>query len=924
MNCAAYFKYWGKARPKALSTAAYHLLPYHCLDVAAVGREYLRRSNALRGFFRQRLHADDDDSLLDWFAFWLVLHDLGKFAEAFQSQRPDLFLQLRGREPAWSKVYTERHDSLGMKFWQDNLAEYAAARAWFGPNGLDYDEGVEVWVRTVTGHHGQPPKQVPSLDRFFDMQEDQAAIRAFTENVRELLLSPAAARLPELHEPETFRRLSVELSWWIAGVAVLADWVGSNADVFVYRAEPTESLAEYWRGIQAPAAQALQDCGVLPSRRQHALAFGALFPAIAQPSPLQAWAASAALPDGPQIHMLEDVTGAGKTEAAVMLAHRLIAAGHADGFFIGLPTMATANAMYSRIAGVYAQMFAGDASLVLAHGHKTLVEKFATSVLRPGPEEIDARQQDESATARCTAWLADHNKRALLAPAGVGTIDQVLLAALQSKHQSLRLLGLFRKVLVVDEVHACDAYMQGVLETLLRMHARAGGSAVLLSATLTRRMKRALLKAFAHGSDQAAPSLVSDVYPLVTSWSATQPAIVTETPTATRADVRRRIAVRYECDRVRIVARIVEALNAGRCVAWIRNTIGDALDARAQLAQLVSPECITLFHARFALGDRLAIEEAVLRHFGRDSGPEDRGGRLLIATQVAEQSLDVDFDLVVSDLAPIDRLIQRAGRLCRHVRDGCGRRLHEPGAIDERGEPCLWVFGPEWSDTPSKTWFKAFLPKSASVYPHHAQLWFTARVLRNGYIDMPDDARRLIESVFGDVDEPPEGLRGNASKAEGRDYGDASLAQLNSIKLDWGYERRGNEWMSDAVAPSRLGEDTVEVLIGRWNGDRLEPWFEHEVERHAWAYSAVRVPMRLIAEAAVPTDLALRVALETAKERLPGAGKWRLLLPFAIVDGGQWRASAVGSDDHRGQRGYRTWSYDRKLGLTSVHAPEEP
>src|SRR5690606_26506584 len=145
--------------------------------------------------------------------------------------------------------------------------------------------------------------------------------------------------------------------------------------------------------------------------------------------------------DGPQIYLMEDVTGSGKTEAALTLTHRLMAHGVADGFFIGLPTMATANAMYGRIADVYRKLFAGDASLVLAHGRKTLVEDFAASIIEPGQDEGDARQGDESATRRCLRWLADHNKRALLAPAGVGTVDQALLGALQSKHQSLRLLG---------------------------------------------------------------------------------------------------------------------------------------------------------------------------------------------------------------------------------------------------------------------------------------------------------------------------------------------------------------------------------------------------------------------------------------------------------------------------------------------------
>jgi CRISPR-associated endonuclease/helicase Cas3 len=243
--------------------------------------------------------------------------------------------------------------------------------------------------------------------------------------------------------------------------------------------------------------------------------------------------------------------------------------------------MATANAMYGRIAQVYARLFEGNASLVLAHGQRDLVEAFAESVIPVGAVEMDRQQLDETASARCSAWLADHNKRALMAPAGVGTIDQALLAVLQSRHQSLRLFGLFRKVLVVDEVHACDTYMQSVLENLLTFHARAGGSAILLSATLTQRMKRALLRAFAVGCQSEAPMMAVEVaYPLVTSWHSVRPDGPAEyDPHRHTNDVKRTVAVDYLSDETQVVAAIEAALAAGKCVCWIRNTVADALEA---------------------------------------------------------------------------------------------------------------------------------------------------------------------------------------------------------------------------------------------------------------------------------------------------------------------------------------------------------
>lgn len=910
MAAPLFFRFWGKARPGVDSAQQCHLLPYHCLDVAAVGAVYLRRNPAFLAWLGEQLGDPPQDALISWMVFWLALHDLGKFSISFQVQRADLVERLHG-EPCRATVAAVRHDSLGQHFWQEHVQPLALEQAWFAESTED---GLAAWARAVTGHHGQPPlNRVDFLCDHFPARE-QAAALAFVEAARELLLVQQAANIGRAMDAGDFEHLSQELSWWVAGLAVLADWIGSNADVFRYHDQPDTPLAAYWTQAQALAESALSQSGVLPAARQVERSFTELFPAITTPSPLQRWAASVPIEPGPQIHLLEDVTGAGKTEAAVTLAHRLIAGGCADGFFIGLPTMATANAMYGRIADVYRQLFDGDASLVLAHGRKALVEEFAASVIEPGRDERDPQQQDESATRRCTRWLADHNKRALLAPAGVGTIDQALLGALQSKHQCLRLLGLFRKVLIVDEVHACDAYMQRTLEVLLEFHARAGGSAILLSATLPGRMKTALLKAFARGLAQKAPALQSPAYPLVTSWVAERPASVTETAIETRPDVRRVVQVRYESERATIVRDIARALSAGHCVAWIRNSVADALEARAEMAAHVDADRITLFHARYTLGDRLDIEDTVLGAFGRDSGPAERVGRLLIATQVAEQSLDVDFDLVVSDLAPIDRLIQRAGRLHRHVRDREGRRLSEPGAVDQRGQPCLWVLAPPWTEAPTAGWFKQALPRAAAVYPDHGQVWLTARCLQRGQFAMPDDARNLIEAVFGADADVPEGLQRIATQAEGKAYGDASMADLNSVKLRKGYVRDGAEWLADSVAPSRLGEDTIDVLLARWHGDQLRPWRDDKDPSHAWAYSTVRVARRLIAGAAAQASPAREAAQQAQREQLPGGGEWVVLLPFDAVEG-RYLAQAQAAAKQGQPPRTTVWTYDAQSGL---------
>ncbi len=884
------FRYWGKADPAYVGEPKWHPLAYHCLDVAAVGVEYLARAPAVRQLFAQRL--GDEQGLTGWIAFWLALHDLGKFAESFQGQRTDLFRALCGHDP--TKVYTLRHDSVGWLLWTGPVRRMAYQEGWFGTETAEYGDGLDSWAQAVTGHHGQPPEAIGFWETHCDPRADRDAVASFIGEVRALLLDADAAAIPTRLSAAEFEVVSRELSWWMAGIAVLADWLGSNTTFFPYD-RPDIALADYWPHARERAKHALAVAEVLPIETPDELDFAALFPGIADPSPLQRWAGSVSLNKGPQIHLLEDVTGAGKTEAAVLLTHRLMASGNGDGFFIGLPTMATANAMYDRIAQVYGRLFANRASLALAHGSRDLVEDFAESVLPADRAEHDPSQQDESASARCAAWLADHNKRALLAPAGVGTLDQVLLAALQSRHQSLRLLGLVHKVLVVDEVHACDAYMLRVLGTALTFHARAGGSAILLSATLPEAMKQTLLDAFARGCDEArAPALAQPAYPLVTSWSAAAPDTLTERPLATRASVCRKIAVRYVESEEEVVRGIEAALASGQCVCWMRNTVADALAAHERFSASLPEDKLTLFHARFALQDRLKIEKRVLARFGPEGGPAERAGQLLIATQVVEQSLDVDFDLVVTDLAPIDRVIQRAGRLHRHVRDARGTRIVEPDALDQRGQPCMWVFGPAWRDDPGADWFKAVFRGAAAVYPHHGQLWLTAKALSAGHFSMPDDARDLIEGVFGDREPVPGALLQRVDDlADDEDRSNASMAKANTVNFSAGYSRNGPDWWSDAKVPSRLGEATQEVVLARWDGDALLPWAEHAVRRHAWAYSTVRVAERLIARAVEPVSAARKAAVGAALETLPGKGRWSVLLPLEHTDAGEM-GEAVG------------------------------
>jgi CRISPR-associated endonuclease/helicase Cas3 len=470
------------------------------------------------------------------------------------------------------------------------------------------------------------------------------------------------------------------------------------------------------------------------------------------------------------------------------------------------------------------------------------------------------------------------------------------------------------KVLVVDEVHACDDYMLKVLGVLLEFHSRGGGSAVLLSATLPLHAKQRLLTAFARGLAQPAPHMSSAAYPLATTWPAPScPDRTEEVAIATRDDVRRTVEVSLHEQLADVLMIIRAALSEGRCICWVRNTVADAIEAHSLLQGEVPAGQVWLFHARFVLHDRLTMEDQVLQAFGKRSGRAERTGRLLIATQVVEQSLDVDFDVLVSDLAPIDRLVQRAGRLQRHRRRFDGTPESDPAAGDARGVPLLHLLCPPWTDTPAANWYRKAFPRAAAVYPNHAQLWLTMKLLRNGVFTMPDDARRLIESVFGEDAESPSGLQANAEASAGQRMAAQSQAMMNTLRLQDGYSRNqsgGVDWWSDASTPSRLGEATSNVTLARWDGERLRPWVDRP---HGWIYSSLRMATCAIADTAPADNAMLQAAIDDVQKELPAHGRWTVLLPLRETAHG-WTGAAMAGGSPASRR---AWRYDPQRGLES-------
>mgnify|MGYP005991223467 CR=1 FL=1 len=789
---ASYFYYWGKAQKQEIDFKGdpYHLLPYHSLDVAAVGTLLLVPDTELAKGIAEFLDLKPQE-VTKLFAFFLALHDLGKFASAFQALFKDesgyLFYAHPNRQYDGREF---RHDLLGLYFWDKirDCDELYSRSLSFEEEG-ECSQTLMVFMDCVLGHHGKPinSAKLSELAPYIERKKNVPAAEQFVLDAFELF--QPVLPIDKLIDREWRQRLK-QVSWMLAGVAVLADWIGSDQTYFKYCSTPM-LLEEYWPIAQQRAKKALHATELTK-------AFNKVpFESIEKhfnftPTPLQRWAQDVEIDDSPQLFILEDVTGAGKTEAALALTHRLLAVGAADGFYFGLPTMATSNAMYKRVFDSYQIMFqASEAkpSIVLAHGAREMNELFQSSVLSSSEVDSDYSSSDQTATAQCNQWLSDSRKKALLAPVGVGTIDQALLAVLPRRHQSLRLLGLHRKVLIFDEVHAADEYMFELLESLLSLHLHQGGSAILLTATLSMEQRQRLAHIYLKESglkESQRSHLIPTNYhfPLATKVSLTSTTPLIEHELESRADVSRFVKVDYLESEKAVLDKILESVDRGECVVWIRNSVDDALKAYEAIYSLMTvPEDLLLFHSRYILDDRQSIEKQVLDCFGKGSSTENRAGKVLIATQVFQESLDADADVMISDICPIDDLIQRAGRLHRHTRNE--QRAYQSDITDTRPSPVLYLHAPAWSDEPTVDWLSQNFRNTQYVYRSPGRLWLGMKKLRElGGIKMPEQARDLIEAVYSSAafDQTPTTLLKLEQATQGDELAKASKAKSNRLK----------------------------------------------------------------------------------------------------------------------------------------------
>ncbi|MET7539641.1 CRISPR-associated helicase Cas3' [Streptomyces sp. NPDC005507] len=854
---------WGKSRERAGGTTS--LLMGHLLDTAAVA-ELL-----WDGFLACSAQAALDEIAggpgrgRGLFAWLCGVHDCGKATPVHQRLWSEGAKAVRRSGMSW----VESAAVAGVKSkkrWRHDWAGGLMVRELLASAGWALEQVDWVWP-LVAGHHGA----FPSLR---DVQEPGTAKgqlrgsgswrevqRAVLEVFTRELGSEGLAELQPVTVPS--RAMQLQLS----GLVVMADWIASDERFFegmddlrqvsvdasrerAASAWKALGLQRGWGALNAPAPEAFRD------------RFGYA------PRPSQVMVVEAARRmRGPGLVVIEAPMGEGKTEAAQAAAEVLAARFGADGVFVGMPTQATSDPMFTRTRR-WLEAIDPDlaARVVLLHGKRAFNREWKALLENAGESANEAFQGvdefgmdddpygvepevccEQERTAPAEWFLGP--KRGLLAPFVVGTVDQLLYAATRTRHVMLRMAGLAGKVVVLDEVHACDVYMSQFLAEALRWLGQAGVPVIVLSATLAPAQRQALFEAYLAGAGsqeefradvplpQGYPSVTAAWLPVsgeaqfhvdaTGSWREDLPVavrVLPETVPGTRSTREERGRLQAEAD-TGVGDLLADELADGGTALVIRNSVARAQSLYEELRGRFGDAEVRLLHARFTVARRADLTEESLRLLGPQT-PRPRSGRLiLVATQLAEQSFDVDADLLVTDLAPVDLLLQRIGRLHRHEGTWRPEPLRTPkvfvtGLQPREGREPAFAFASEM------IYGRHLLLRTAAVLPGAGRAW-----------SVPADVPGLVASVYGtDASLLPEAWQ-EAGEAAGREQSDRDRARADVARqflltshgeherrtlagLHYGGSTGGDD--DSLRAAVRDGDESVEVvLVVRGEGDAV-------------------------------------------------------------------------------------------------------
>ncbi len=655
---------WGK-----YDEGTSHHLAHHCADVAACFEVI-----ATLPVVRARMEKAADQTLtpihIARLAVFAFLHDCGKLHPGFQAKggwSPDI----------WSPIDRHGHVQEGAALFLSTSVDERIARnlnvevlARWGD-----EEAMERLLHAVIAHHGRPFRIEDRATRDW-RAVPKAAYDPVAASAQIGALMPTwfpdafTAAGPPLPERPAFQHL-------LCGLVSLADWIGSSRDVFdfVPHLDP-----DYMNVARAKARRAMAEIGLDAGRWRDAVQGRADFSTLAPgrtPRPAQRRVGDWPL-DDPLI-ILEAETGSGKTEAALWRFARLFEAGMVDGLYFALPTRAAAKQIQGRVHQAMGALFGADAPQAVLAVPGYLKSGEAEGQALP---DFKVRWDDEDGNGeprRLARWAAERANRFLAATIAVGTADQAMLAGLQVKHAHLRAAALSRVLLVIDEVHASDPYMTEIQAALLTRHLAQGGHAMLMSATLG----SAARARWRDGRRAAPPALAESIatpYPAI--WGQSGPPLAVAESDGPEAQKRVAVTLAPSWSAAEAAKAAIPAATQGARVLVIRNTVTAAMETVAAIRESGGEALLwqvadgpALHHSRFAPEDRRLLDEAVEQALSPTTRGQD--GIIVVGTQTLEQSLDIDADVLVTDLCPIDVLLQRIGRLHRH------RDLARPAGFDQ-------------------------------------------------------------------------------------------------------------------------------------------------------------------------------------------------------------------------------------------------
>lgn len=822
---------WGKSAGRAGGRA--NLLLSHMLDTAAVAELIWERYLADAVRRQVAVLGGSTDAGRRLFVWLCGVHDLGKATPAFQFMDRDGADAVRRAGLSWDE------HAVKARRWRHELAGATVLRRLLQDAGWDEEHRDWVWP-LVAGHHGKFPslgglgagRAEYRLRGTGDWpQAQQVLLGAFT----------AALGYGNLRAVEPKVAPSRALQLQLSGFIVMADWVASNEKHFQGLDRLEEVSIEEAR---SRAVKAWEELGLTrgwgrisePSVDEFQVRFGV------PPRPSQRVAVEcAARMARPGLMIVEAPMGEGKTRTALLCAEVLAARFGFDGVFVGMPTQATSDPMFGQVrAWVEAVDAEAAGGVALLHGKRRfnkewqrLVEAAADAdagFASVGEDEFDMEDPygstgfDPCTCERPTRtvpaeWFLGA-KRGLLAPFVVGTIDQLLLAATRTKHVMLRMAGLAGKVVILDEVHAADVYMSEFLVEGLRWLGQAGVPVILLSATLPPRQREQLLGAYLGGAlsmeelEQVAVAEEPGYPAVTTAWAEGDGSPVVEQVAAPawRAESLR-VDVEVLPEGESVTDLLSDRLYEGGCALVIRNTVDRAQQTFVELRQVFGSE-VMLLHARMDVRRRAEVTDSCLDRLGPKKGGAQRPVTIVVATQIAEQSFDVDADLLITDLAPMDLLLQRIGRMHRH--EGVVR---PPGLR----EPTVVITG----FTPSGDGPPRIESGSEAIYGRYPLLRSAAAVLQavGDHWKVPAQVPELVAAAYDPqsvvpgawADEVADALRAWTADQQKRADTAAQfvLTRLGEHEYPTLEGLHRGEYVNDDDVRVRDGDEAIEVILVR-------------------------------------------------------------------------------------------------------------